>query len=150
MAMLDLNPVEGLDEDSASHLRFGLLILIVAILVLIAANVYLSGIKTAEGQVTAVVAVEGTANGKPAILFAPQVAFRLPGGEIMTFIDQAAAESQMQYVVRGNVSVIYDLEDPKAAHIGDTHWIWVNLAIMLSAAGVWFFRGVLNMAFEVD
>jgi len=148
--MLDLNPVEGLDEDGAGHLRSGLFILIVAILLLIAANLYMSGVGTAEGQVTAVVAVEVTANGKPEMLFAPQVTFRLPNGEVMTFIDKAAAESLPQYVVRGIVSVVYEPEDPSAARIGDRNWVWINLAILLSAAAVWFFRGVLNMAFEVD
>jgi len=149
--MVDLNPAQGLDEDGASHLRSGLFILAVAILVLIAANFYMSGIKTAEGQVTAVVATEGTAaNGKQAMLFAPQVTFRLPTGEVVTFVDKAAAASLPQYVVRGGVSVVYEPADPKAARIGDRNWVWINVVVLLSAAAVWFFRGILNMVFEVE
>jgi hypothetical protein len=148
--MLDLNPVEGLDEAGASHLRSGLFILLVAIFVLIAANFYMSGVGTAEGQVTTVVAVEINTNGKPEMLFAPQVTFRLPNGEVMSFIDKAATASLPQYVVRGKVSVVYEPEDPKTARIGDRNWVWINLAILLATAAVWFFRGILNMAFEVD
>lgn len=148
--MLELNPVEGLDEDGAGHLRSGLLILVVAILLLICANIYMSGVGTVEGQVTAVVAVDSTTDGVREILFAPQVTFRLPNGETITFIDTAAAQSLPQYVVRGVVSVVYEPADPEAARIGDRNWVWINLAILLSAAAVWFFRGLLNMAFEVD
>jgi Protein of unknown function (DUF3592) len=148
--MVDLNPVEGLDEDGASHLRSGLFILVIAGLVLIAANFYLSGIGTAEGHVTAVLPTEVIIDGKPAKVFAPQIEFRLPDGQSVTFLDNENAAAQPQYVLHGTVSVIYDPDDPASARIGDRNWVWVNVAILMSAAALWFFRGVLNLAFEVD
>jgi|SRR5262245_17863947 len=148
--MVDLNPVEGLDDDGAGHLRSGLFILIVAGLVLIAANFYLSGIGSAEGQVAAVVPIDTVIDGKPAKLFAPRVVFQLPDGRPVTFLDKENAATQPQYVIRGQVSVIYDPEDPGSARIGDRNWVWVNVAVLLSAAALWLFRGALNMAFEQE
>src|SRR5262245_50526180 len=148
--MVDLNPIEGLDDDGAGHLRSGLFILIVAGLVLIAANFYLSGVGTAEGQVTAVVPIDTVIDGKPAKLFAPQVEFRLPDGQIIAFLDKEKTATQPQYVIRGAVSVIYDSEDLESAKIGDRNWVWINVAVLLSAAALWFFRGALNTAFEQD
>jgi hypothetical protein len=148
--MVDLNPVEGLDEDGAGHLRSGLFMLVIAGLVLIAANFYLSGVGTAEGRVTAVLPTEVVIDGKPAKAFAPQIEFRLPDGQIVTFLDKENAAPQPQYVLRGTVSVVYDPDDPASARIGDRNWVWTNVAILLAAAAVWFFRGVLNMAFEVE
>ena len=147
--MVDLNPVEGLDEDGAGHLRSGLFMLVIAGLVLIAANYYLSWVGTAEGRVTAVLPTEVVIDGKPAKAFAPQIEFRLPDGQIVTFLDKENAAPQPQYVLRGTVSVVYDPDDPASARIGDRNWVWTNVAILLAAAAVWFFRGVLNMAFEV-
>jgi Protein of unknown function (DUF3592) len=147
--MVDLNPVEGLDEDGAGHLRSGLFMLVIAGLVLIAANFYLSGVGTAEGRVTAVLPTEVVIDGKPAKAFAPQIEFRLPDGQIVTFLDKENAAPQPQYVLRGTVSVVYDPDDPASARIGDRNWVWTNVAILLAAAAVWFFRGVLNMAFEL-
>src|SRR5262245_63868811 len=102
--MVELNPVEGLDEDGGSHLRTGLFILVIAGLVLIAANFYLSGIGTAEGRVIAVLPTDIVIDGRPAKVFAPQIEFRLPDGQIVTFLDEENAASQPQYVLRGTVS----------------------------------------------
>lgn len=148
--MVDLNPVEGLDDDGASHLRSGLFILIVAGLVLIAANFYLSGIGSAEGYVTAVVPIDAVIDGKPAKLFAPQVEFQLPDGRLIVFLDKESAATKPQYAIRGTVSVVYDPEDPGSARIGDRNWVWINVGVLLSAAALWFFRGALNTAFEQE
>jgi hypothetical protein len=148
--MVDLNPVEGLDDEGAGHLRSGLFILAVAGLVLIAANFYLSGIGSAEGRVTAVVPIDAVVDGKPATLFAPQVEFRLPDNRLIIFVDEDSAVTRPQYSMRGQVSVVYDPVDPGSARIGDRNWVWINVAVLLSAAALWFFRGALNTAFEQD
>jgi hypothetical protein len=148
--MVDINPVEGLDEDGGSHLRTGLLILLVAAVALIAASFYLRSGGIAEGRVTAVVAAEGALDGKPGIHFVPQVTFTLPDGTVITFLDKDSAAAQLPYVIRGTVSVIYDPENPQDAHIGNRNWIWINIAILLSAAGLWFFRGFLNTALDPE
>ena len=84
------------------------------------------------------------------IHFVPQVTFTLPDGTVITFLDKDSAAAQLPYVIRGTVSVNYDPENPQDAHIGNRNWIWINIAVLLSAAGLWFFRGFLNTALDPE
>lgn len=147
--MVDLNPIEGLDEDSGQHLRTSLFLLVLAFIALIGANFYLAQKDSADGVVSAIVPIDGTVDGRPAKLFAPQVTFRTEAGEEVAFVEEGEAQAQAHQVIRGQVKVIYDPVDPSAsARIGDNKWLWVNVGVLLAGAAVWLFRGTLNMVFE--
>jgi hypothetical protein len=149
MAMVDLNPIEGLDEDSGRHLRTSLFLLVLALIAVIGANLYLAQKDSADGVVSAIVPIDGTVEGQPAKLYAPQVTFRTEAGAEVVFVETAEAQIQAYQVMRGQVPVIYDPDDPWAsAKIGDHNWLWVNVGVLLAGAAVWLFRGTLNMVFE--
>ena len=56
--MVDLNPIEGLDEDSGRHLRTSLFLLVLALIAVIGANLYLAQKDSADGVVSAIVPID--------------------------------------------------------------------------------------------
>jgi hypothetical protein len=95
--MVDLNPIEGLDEDSGRHLRTSLFLLVLALITLIGANLYLAQKDSADGVVSAIVPIGGTVDGRPAKLLR-HGDFRTEAGEEIVFEGDSSPDPS---VIRG-------------------------------------------------